>query len=167
MISEEDFVQQIKQISSYPANKDEWVLKESSPEANTLPYLIKRNHKMSCDHDIYNIEVHIVRHSSYCVPVLCFDAWRSDGTPIREYDTIWSLFSSKLSGDYLKSTDMFSTLTQIDHPVHQTPIWALHPCKTPYILESVSSSSNVVLSFMSIFCPFLGINVDHLMSMLD
>lgn len=166
MLSESDFNNQIAEIVSHPQNQNEWTIKDSlTPEGSR--YMIKTNHKVFLNDDVLNLEFHIVRHPSYCVPVLCFHAWSSNGSMVKDYEKIWSIFKSKLSKECLESIDLYSALTQIDHPVHQTPIWALHPCKTPSLLENFTSSSNLVLTFLSTFGPFLGINVDHLMITVD
>lgn len=161
MISEEDFVKQITEIVLHPENQQEWAIEKY--KRDETQYLVKRNHKLILDDDeIYNLEYHVVRHPSYCVPVLCFHAWSSDGSMVTDYERIWSIFKSRLNKDTIESMDMYSALTQIDHPVLQTPIWALHPCKTPELLENFAAiSQNLVLTFLSTFGPFLGLQLDH------
>lgn len=161
MISDRDFRSQIAEIVSHPGNQEEWTV-HLDPSTD-VPYLIKRNHKLFIDDDVYNLEFHVVRHPTYCVPLLCFHAWGSDGATITDYNRIWSLFKLRLSQDAIQSLDMYSALTQIDHPVHQTPIWALHPCRTPELLQSFpADKTNLVLTFLSTFGPFLGLRLDHL-----
>lgn len=156
MISEEDFVSQIKDL----VDNFDWTIKISSG----VRYLIKSNHKVVHEDQVYNFEYHVARHPSYCVPVLCFHVWNSTGQILTDYDTVWSIFKAKLPKEYQDTVDLHSALTQIDHPVLQTPIWALHPCKTPELLANFSgSSSNLVLTFISTYGPFVGLslNMDH------
>lgn len=160
MISECDFNQQIREIACHPENNNEWTIKDGLPGQSH--YLVKSNHKVFIGDEVFNLEFHVVRHPSYCVPVLCFHAWSSDGSMVTDYEQVWSIFKSKLRKETIESMDMYSVLTQIDHPVLQTPIWALHPCKTPALLENFISSTNLVLTFLSTIGPFLGLTVDHL-----
>lgn len=153
MISEEEFVRQIEELAVV-----DWTIKISD---SGVRYLVKSDHKVLHDDQVYNFEYHVARHPSYCVPVLCFHLWNSLGKTITDYDTVWSIFQAKLPKDFQDTTELHSALTQIDHPVLQTPIWAIHPCRTPALLENCSGSRNLVLTFLSTYGPFVGLTLDN------
>lgn len=158
MLSEE-FSNQIEEIVaiSERENLNEWQICNS---AGDVKYLEKKNHKISFGDELFNFNYHVVYHPSYMVPMLCFNAWDSSGRMITDYDQIWTIFKANLPLGYPESMDLYSILTQIDHPVLQTPVWACHPCKTPELLASLSSSNNKVLSIMSTFGPVIGLSLD-------
>ncbi|KAK9880056.1 hypothetical protein WA026_008568 [Henosepilachna vigintioctopunctata] len=88
-------------------------------------------------------EYHVTYHPSYCVPVLAFHIWKQDGTFLALED-FWKYCS------HLKNSNMYDTLTQLDHPVLQRPILTLHPCKTHEIMRSfMKHSKNPVISWLS------------------
>lgn len=162
MISEEQFLEQIQEIADLMKEYSDWTIERDTRGSNCA-FLVKRNHKINHEDDILNLEYHVVRHPSYCVPVLCFNAWKSSGSPILDHETVWSILKSNLNSETASSVDMYSALTQIDHPVTQKPIWALHPCQTPALLEQFKSvSENLVLTLMSTFGPFIGLSLKEL-----
>lgn len=98
---------------------------------------------------IVTFEYHIAYNISYGVPVLCFNVWKQDGSlfSLEEY---WS------NNENLKTSNMYDTLTQMDHPVLCRPFLTLHPCKTQEIMQPfLEKSKNPVISWLSVVGPFV------------
>lgn len=162
MISDTDFAEQIRKIAGHPENHNEWIIQKSHRATGDCLYLIKRDHKVFLEDSVFNLEYHLVRHPIYCVPVLCFHASNSNGSRVTDYDLILPILKANLAKDTIDSENLYTALTQVDHPVLQTPIWALHPCKTPLLLEQFPAGEHQVITVLSTFGPFLGLNIDHL-----
>lgn len=69
---------------------------------------------------------------SYSVPVMYFKMSKSDGNPL-SIQEIWKLVK-------VSSPDLWSTVSQMDHPVLQLPFYAFHPCQTEKLMETLCSS---------------------------
>lgn len=110
-------------------------------------------------------EYHIVYRLSYGVPVICYNAYKPNGTLVR-IDEAWSIFNghyqpfNDATAVDAKSEYMRSVLTEMDHPVLYTPILTLHPCKTPELMATFSNSKNKVLTFLSTVGPAIHLNLD-------
>ncbi|KAL3269931.1 hypothetical protein HHI36_008988 [Cryptolaemus montrouzieri] len=92
---------------------------------------------------IVTFDYHVVYHPSYCVPVLAFNVWKQDGTFLA-LEEFWKY------NHHFRNSNMFDTLTQLDHPVLQRPFLTLHPCRTKEIIEPfLEHSKNPVISWLS------------------
>ncbi|XP_055687185.1 ubiquitin-like-conjugating enzyme ATG10 [Lutzomyia longipalpis] len=132
---------------------DSWELKIVKNKLDEeIPYLLKRGTKVSFGSGILCMEFHVTYHPSFCVPVLGFDAFTNDGSSL-SYEEIWSLLKIEE-----KPRDLFSVLTQMDHPGLFRPIWTLHPCRTSEILKGVTG--NRIIAFLSAIGPSIGLQLD-------
>ncbi|XP_065076348.1 ubiquitin-like-conjugating enzyme ATG10 [Ochlerotatus camptorhynchus] len=107
--------------------------------------------------EFYQFEYHVVYSESYQVPVLYFNAYRSDGTMLR-LEQAWNGFRDLAteSREQLKQT-----LTQMEHPVLFKPFLALHPCKTAQVLGNVTGrGGNPIVTFISSYGPFVNLSLD-------
>lgn len=94
-------------------------------------------------------EYHIAYHKSYCVPILAFNIWKPDGTKLT-LEEFWK-YNSQFNTD-----SMYDTLTQLDHPVLQTPILTLHPCRTHEVIQPfIEHSKNPVVSWLTTIGHFV------------
>lgn len=71
---------------------------------------------------------------SYGVPMMYFTMSHSDGSCLT-IEEIWDLVK-------VSSTDLWSTVSQMDHPLLQIPFFAFHPCQTEKLMETLCSSSS-------------------------
>lgn len=76
----------------------------------------------------------------------------SDGALINLEDS-WKLFNATIKS-YTRQ-EMLSILTQMDHPLLFKPFLCLHPCKTAEILGQTSDSQNKLVTFLSVFGPYV------------
>lgn len=79
--------------------------------------------------EILSFEYHVIYNLAYAVPVIFFNAHKSNGTLLRVEDA-WGLFDESY-----KTIDMQSTLTQMEHPILFRPFLTLHPCRTNEFLR--------------------------------
>ncbi|XP_015040363.1 ubiquitin-like-conjugating enzyme ATG10 [Drosophila pseudoobscura] len=131
---------------------DGWVLHEK--DANEPNTFLKYSHKIKCqeskdsDFTLINVEYHIVYSVSYQVPMLFFQAHRSDGS-LLDLEATWRVFMPDTA-----SKDLYQMLTQTEHPVLFRPFMALHPCRTAEVLDQFGQpSANRVLTFISLYGP--------------
>ncbi|EDS42639.1 conserved hypothetical protein [Culex quinquefasciatus] len=106
--------------------------------------------------DLYRFEYHVVYSISYQVPVLYFNVFKSDGTLLR-LEEAWSGFT-ELAGE--SREQLRQTLTQMEHPALFKPFLGLHPCKTANVLRALPDSQNVIVSFLSIYGPYVNLELD-------
>ncbi|XP_023311773.1 ubiquitin-like-conjugating enzyme ATG10 [Anoplophora glabripennis] len=98
---------------------------------------------------LVTFEYHIAYNLSYGVPVLCFKVWKQDGS-LLSMEEYWALNKD------LKDSNMYDTLTQLDHPVLCQPFLTLHPCRTQEIIQPfLGHSKNLVISWLSVVGPFV------------
>lgn len=71
---------------------------------------------------------------SYSVPVMYFKMSKSDGSSL-SIQEIWELVN-------VSSPDLWSTVSQMDHPVLQVPFYSFHACQTEKLMETLCSSSS-------------------------
>lgn len=101
------------------------------------------------------IVYHIIYSSSYSVPVLYFNAYHENGK-LLTLDEIWNkvptCYQSRIE------TKKWETITQQEHPILGIPYFMIHPCYTADFMKDCSSS-NYLLSWLSIVGPLAGINL--------
>ncbi|XP_016990522.1 ubiquitin-like-conjugating enzyme ATG10 [Drosophila rhopaloa] len=160
-LSWKDFMSQAKQFLKISQQLgDSWMLEEKdSNEPNTF---LKFNQKMKCQSEegysegLVNVEYHVVYSVSYQVPMLFFQAHRSDGS-LLDLEATWKLFMPET-----KARGLYQILTQMDHPVLFRPFMALHPCRTAEVLKQFGQpSDNQVLTFISLYGPHVQLHLKN------
>lgn len=91
-------------------------------------------------HTIYNIDYHVVYSDSYCVPVLYFNAFHSNGQMLKHEELV-KLFSP--AHREVMVSQIWTTVTQTEHPILQLPFYMLHPCKTASLMNNVKPVHSV------------------------
>ncbi|XP_055618390.1 ubiquitin-like-conjugating enzyme ATG10 [Toxorhynchites rutilus septentrionalis] len=105
---------------------------------------------------LYRIEYHVLYSVSFQVPMLHFNAHKSDGSLLR-LEEVWDAFGN-IAGD--DRAQLLQSLTQMEHPILFKPFFALHPCRTADILANVGEASNDIVLFLSSYGPFVNLNLD-------
>ncbi|XP_030379140.1 ubiquitin-like-conjugating enzyme ATG10 [Scaptodrosophila lebanonensis] len=106
---------------------------------------------------LISVEYHVVFSVSYQVPMLFFQAHRSDGS-LLDVDATWRAFMPEAR----ERSDLFQMLTQMDHPVLFRPFMALHPCRTSDVLAQFGKKSeNRILTFISVYGPHVQLNLQN------
>ncbi|EAT37838.1 AAEL010209-PA [Aedes aegypti] len=109
------------------------------------------------DEEVYQFEYHVVYSVSYQVPVLYFNAYKSDGTML-QLEEAWQGFRDLASES---REQLRRTLTQMEHPILFRPFLALHPCQTAQVLSNVATGcGNLLVAFISSYGPFVNLNLD-------
>ncbi|EDW89248.1 ubiquitin-like-conjugating enzyme ATG10 [Drosophila yakuba] len=160
-LSWKDFLSQAKQFLEISQKLDDnWVLEQKdSSEPNIY---LKCSQKIKCQSgknnavELFSVEYHVVYSVSYQVPMLFFQAHRSDGS-LLDVEATWKLFMPES-----KASDLHQILTQMDHPVLFRPFMALHPCRTADVLKQFGKpSGNQVLSFISLYGPHVQLHLQN------
>ncbi|KAH8254346.1 hypothetical protein KR032_009648 [Drosophila birchii] len=151
-----EFLTQAKQFLDISQQLgDSWMLQEKNTnEPNTF---LKFSQKIkSKSGELINVEYHVVYSVSYQVPMLFFQAHRSDGS-LLDLDATWQCFMPES-----KASDLYQILTQMDHPVLFRPFMALHPCRTAEVLKQFGKpSNNQVLTFISLYGPQVQLHLQN------
>ncbi|KAL9695633.1 hypothetical protein quinque_014918 [Culex quinquefasciatus] len=104
--------------------------------------------------DLYRFEYHVVYSISYQVPVLYFNVFKRNPAAARG-----SLVGfTELAGE--SREQLRQTLTQMEHPALFKPFLGLHPCKTANVLGALPDSQNAIVSFLSIYGPYVNLELD-------
>ncbi|GBC07521.1 hypothetical protein RclHR1_07500006 [Rhizophagus clarus] len=86
------------------------------------------------------VDYHIIYSASYKVPVLYFNAYRKDGTPLAN-DEIYSCLVEPSRLDDIKTAGFHGGISQQDHPTLLIPFYYLHPCETATLMKSIVDKS--------------------------
>ncbi|KAI4460840.1 ubiquitin-like-conjugating enzyme atg10 [Holotrichia oblita] len=136
---------------------DTWIIHKPETEENFTTYLTKKQFitpKNFEEESSIPVEYHVMYSISYGTPILCLNSWRNDGT-LLTMEELWKCLN------FTEDEDMYSTLTQMDHPILQRPFLTLHPCRTGEILENMfKDSRNIIVSWLSLVGPIVKLDVD-------
>ena len=117
----------------------------------------------SSEKTLIQAEYHIVYSDSYSVPVLYFNAHHITGQSLLHHE-LGLLFSSFHAATM--KNQIWTTLTQVEHPILQTPFFMLHPCKTAALMSNVTPTASVkvkegtyLVQWMSSICPAVGLPI--------
>ncbi|CAH1154177.1 unnamed protein product [Phaedon cochleariae] len=144
-------------VSISDAILDGWVMKIKDDSENGKYIVKKQTTLLKAPEDASEVpvtfEYHVAYNISYGVPVLCFNIWQPDGS-LLTLEGYWK--SNTAFGD----SNMYETLTQMDHPVLCKHFLSLHPCKTQEILQTfLATSKNPVISWLTVVGPFVSLNL--------
>lgn len=178
-----EFIEQAKEFIEL-SNKfgDSWKLESNSNNKECGTYLLY-NQKISTNFvslteettsdkqneienqsntEIINIQYHIIYSLSYQVPILFFKAYFSNGSII-SLENAWKIFGNNFLSDNSNASksDLYSILTQMDHPILFKPFLCLHPCRTNEILSNTPNSKNLIVTFISLMGPYVGLNLNE------
>lgn len=104
---------------------------------------------VSCQYDI-------VYSQSFLVPVLYFNMSKCDGRMLT-LEQVWSTTVSK----YSDISDLWTFVSQQDHPILHIPFFTLHPCCHEDIMNKLSSAveltvENYLICWYSLVSSILG-----------
>lgn len=158
-ITLETFLKCIKEIKDLSDTfSDGWELLGECNEQENAAYLTKKvYHSLQLhktDSELVTFEYNVVYNVSYSTPMLCFNAWHTNGS-LLTLEECWKVFNINQEGDAL------NILTQMEHPILFRPFYTLHPCKTPELLGDTSENSkNPIVSWLSSVGPCVKLNID-------
>lgn len=125
-------------------------------QINDTVYLHKKDRKLqSCyledSKQTLTWEYHILYSLSFSVPVMYFNVSSDSG--------------KKLSVEELKTLLEFSTqednqISQTEHPLLRRPFYFLHPCRTTNLIETISNSNNILISWLSVVAPIVKLELN-------
>ncbi|RIA80621.1 autophagocytosis associated protein [Glomus cerebriforme] len=82
------------------------------------------------------VDYHIIYSTSYKVPVLYFNTYHKDGTPLTN-DEIYSCLIEPSRLEDIKTAGFHGGISQQDHPTLLIPFYYLHPCETATLMKSI------------------------------
>ncbi|KAG2180313.1 hypothetical protein INT44_003315, partial [Umbelopsis vinacea] len=113
--------------------------------------------------DIICTEYHIVYSTTYCVPVLYFNAYFSDGSFLSRND-LEQLVFSKIHVEALRTNSLIQqgAISQHDHPILGQPFFYVHPCDTSALMAQlqIEDELSYIISWLSFFGPPVGLYID-------
>jgi len=127
----------------------EWQLKASQVSFN------------SSDH--IHFEYHIIYNVSYSVPVLYFQATKTDGQSLL-LEEVWERVP-RSHRDALEGK--WSFITQTDHPILGHPVFHIHPCNTATMMRNLLTGEldvkghQYLLMWLSALGPLVGLEVQN------
>ncbi|XP_041987995.1 ubiquitin-like-conjugating enzyme ATG10 [Aricia agestis] len=155
-LSAAEFCKAIKQFVDISRKcNDTWQVLEPDSHDMHKCLLKKEEFIKDIDGNFCKAEYTIFYNISYGVPSFSFNIWKSDGT-------LLSLEEIRhLSPTVIKKEDFYSVVTQQEHPLFHRPYYIVHPCNTESILSALSSSQNIILTFLSLITPIVKLDVDE------
>uniref|UniRef100_A0A182NVF6 Ubiquitin-like-conjugating enzyme ATG10 n=1 Tax=Anopheles dirus TaxID=7168 RepID=A0A182NVF6_9DIPT len=110
-----------------------------------------------------SFEYHVLYSESYAVPTLLFNIYDEGGARLNLEDA-WCVLNID---EAVPSSERYNAITMVHHPALFRPYLSLHPCKTSELMESLSGSTNPVISFLTSYGPFVNLELDELMKLLQ
>ena len=127
------------------------------------------------------LQLHVLYSSTYSVPVLYFSACTNSGVSVEieqvyarapayisENDARWSMISQGVRRADQCAFVRASQLNLQEHPVVGIPFFFIHPCNTAALMKELcttaarTSHSHYVISWMSVLCAVLNVNITPL-----
>ncbi|XP_034478981.1 ubiquitin-like-conjugating enzyme ATG10 [Drosophila innubila] len=152
-----EFLSQAKQLLEI-SNKldDNWILYEKDDQEPNSFLMYSQKVKCKASDNLISVEYHIVYSISYQVPVLYFQAHKSDGS-LLDLEATWKTFMPET-----QRSELYQMLTQMEHPVLFRPFMAFHPCRTTEILAQFGKPSrNLLITFISLYGPYVQLNLSN------
>ncbi|WKX97442.1 hypothetical protein Q1695_013250 [Nippostrongylus brasiliensis] len=136
-----DFVSKIDQLGK----TDRWTLHKSE-----LGICAKQSVMIKWRGEVINRQVHVTYNSTYSVPVLWFNFFRRDGTPLATSEVM------EMSGNDERS-DLAQYISLNEHPLLGVLFYNIHPCKTKDIMNELPGKGNYIAKWLSVYGAPVGI----------
>lgn len=152
----DDFLVQINEILTISDRiNDKWVLESPNSEDPGGKFLRYKQMK-SINGRIFHFDYHVLYSLSYAVPMFYFNVQDTETGASVTLEEFREFFIEKCP----EIPDLNSVLTQMEHPLFYRPFLALHPCRTQELLGKFPDSHNKVTTFISLYGPFIFLNLD-------
>ena len=99
---------------------------------------------------LVTFQYHVVFSSAYNVPVLYFNAWHSTGRLLK-LEEVWGMAPA--------SSDQYSYITQVEHPLLARPFFEIHPCRTEKLMGQLAPRKYLI-SWISAVGRDVGLSLD-------
>ncbi|CAG8503140.1 13276_t:CDS:2, partial [Acaulospora colombiana] len=91
---------------------------------------------LSSSEEYLTVDYHVIYSTSYKVPVLYFNVYYDDGTPLK-IDEIYSNLVQPSRFEDIKPAGFYGGISQQDHPTLLIPFYFLHPCETATLMRTI------------------------------
>ncbi|XGW08151.1 hypothetical protein V3C99_010898 [Haemonchus contortus] len=136
-----DFVSKIDQIG----RTERWTLHKSD-----LGICAKQSVMIKWRKEVVNRQVHVTYNPTYCVPVLWFNFYRRDGTPLTSSE-IMEISSNE------DSMEISQYISLNEHPILGVLFYNIHPCKTKDIMNELNGKGNYIAKWLSVYGAPIGL----------
>ncbi|XP_077287035.1 autophagy-related 10 [Arctopsyche grandis] len=103
-------------------------------------------------------EHHVCYSLCYAVPIIYFNVWNENGTLLPLAD-VWEFCHPHYKSQV--SNEMYTTLTQQEHPILHQPFFAIHPCKTQEFLNGSNQDINILVKFITSVGPMVNLSLNY------
>lgn len=158
----DDFASQIREVIKISDRlNDKWILesKNDDPGGTFLRYKQMKSVDATKKETIFSFDYHVVYSLSYSVPMIYFNVQDTNTGELLTLEEFRKIFVERNELDATQE-DLNQVLTQMEHPLLFRPFLALHPCKTRELLAESPVSLNKILTFVSLYGPFIFLNLD-------
>ncbi|XP_063538125.1 ubiquitin-like-conjugating enzyme ATG10 [Cydia strobilella] len=134
---------------------DGWQLLQLQDKSKT--YLKKESFKVceeTDDSTLLKFEYVIYYNHSYGVPSFSFNVWNSTGALLTLENIRQMSFIS------ISEKDIYSVVTQQEHPIFFRPYFMVHPCHTEeLLLVFKNKSKNIIVTFLGLIIPLIKLDL--------
>ncbi|KAK5968814.1 Autophagocytosis associated protein [Trichostrongylus colubriformis] len=136
-----DFVSRVDQLGK----TERWTLHKSE-----IGICAKQSVMIKFGKEAVNRQVHVTYNSTYGVPVLWFNFYRRDGTPLTNSEIME--LSSKNG-----SSEIAQYISLNEHPILGVLFYNIHPCKTKDIMNELNGKGNYIARWLSVYGAPIGV----------
>ncbi|KAJ1370460.1 hypothetical protein KIN20_032186 [Parelaphostrongylus tenuis] len=137
-----DFVSKIDQLRK----TERWTLHKSD-----LGICAKQSVMVKWRREVINRQVHITYNSTYNVPVLWFNFYRRDGTPLMGSEV------KEIINNDNNTPRIADYISLNEHPLLGVLFYNIHPCKTKDIMNELSGKGNYIAKWLSVYGSPIGL----------
>lgn len=131
-----DFVSKIDQVGK----TERWTLHKSE-----LGICAKQSVMIKWRGETINRQVHVTYNPTYSVPVLWFNFYRRDGTPLASSEVM------EMTSNDETTTDLAQYISLNEHPLLGVLFYNIHPCKTKDIMNELTGKGNYIAKWLSVY----------------
>lgn len=171
-LSWDDFDSQIRDVIKISDRcNDNWMLETKTPPVGKYSQFLETKgdepgwsflsykQKKVFEGRVYSFIYHVVYSQSYGAPMFYFNVQNTSSGQQLSLEEFRKVFVQKNQLN-VPQMDLNLILTQMEHPLLFRPFLALHPCKTMDLLAKSPKSTNKVLTFISLYGPFIFLDLD-------
>ncbi|CAI2178588.1 18122_t:CDS:2 [Funneliformis geosporum] len=133
-LSRKMIIQKVNDSSNEFKNEDITPLTTDDEQFDQIEEVLNTSLETAVEYLI--VDYHIIYSTSYKVPVLYFNAYHNDGTPLTN-DEIYSCLIQPSRLEDIKIAGFHGGISQQDHPTLLIPFYYLHPCETATLMKSI------------------------------
>uniref|UniRef100_A0A8R1ILK5 Ubiquitin-like-conjugating enzyme ATG10 n=1 Tax=Caenorhabditis japonica TaxID=281687 RepID=A0A8R1ILK5_CAEJA len=151
MLTEQRFHEEIKSfVERMVSEKLNWSLCENGKYA-------KESHlEQLPDGRIISAEAHVIYNSTYQVPVIWFNYFENNGTPLQFSTVVRDVLQiSEEESD----ASIRTRISHLEHPFLGVLYFNIHPCNTSGLMKELKTDDTYLLPWFSVYGPQIRLRV--------